>query len=181
MREIPDSQILSLFHTASDKEEGFKLLMQKYQQRLYGQIRRMTLNHDDTDDVLQNVFIKVWNHLGQFREQAQLSTWLYRIAMNESLTFLNQKKRRGAEALVTEAGIAAQLRADIHFDGDEIQLKLQAAISTLPEKQKQVFLMRYYDELPYEEMSRLLGTSEGALKASYHHAVKKIESFLTSD
>lgn len=181
MREIPDSQILSLFHSASAKEEGFKLLMQKYQQRLYGQIRRMTLNHDDTDDVLQNVFIKVWNHLGQFREQAQLSTWLYRIAMNESLTFLNQKKRRGAEALATESGIAAQLRADSHFDGDEIQLKLQAAVSALPEKQKQVFLMRYYDELPYEEMSRLLGTSEGALKASYHHAVKKIESFLTSD
>ncbi len=158
------------------------MLMVKYQQRLYWQIRRMVLDHDDADDVLQNVFIKVWNNLGKFQEQSQLFTWLYRIAMNESLTFLNQKKRKGADAIDgVNVEVVARLEADQYFDGDDIQLKLQAAIAGLPDKQKQVFLMRYYDELSYEEMSKVLGTSVGALKASYHFAVKKIEIFLTGD
>lgn len=180
--EIPDSQILSVFRVPSTKEEGFKMLVVKYRQRLYWQIRRMVLHHDDADDVLQNVFIKVWKSLDNFQEQSQLFTWLYRIAVNESLTFLSQKKKRAAGSMEnSEAEIAARFTADAYFDGDAIQRKLQAAIATLPEKQKQVFLLRYYDEMPYEEMSELLGTSVGALKASYHHAVKKIEESLSED
>ena len=158
------------------------MLMVKYQQRLYWQIRRMVINHADADDVLQNVFIKVWKNLDKFEQQSQLFTWLYRITVNESLTFLNQKKRQNTDSLENEnTNLAEQLTADRYFDGDEIQKKLQLAIDGLPNKQKQVFLMRYYDELSYEEMSEILGTSVGALKASYHFAVKKIESFLTED
>ncbi|HXH18217.1 MAG TPA: sigma-70 family RNA polymerase sigma factor [Chitinophagales bacterium] len=180
--EISDSQILSAFKDPSTKEEGFKLLMGKYQQRLYWQIRRLVLDHDDADDVLQNVFIKVWNHLGKFQEQSQLFTWLYRIAVNESLTFLSRKKRKGTESLDDEASnLSSKLTADRYFDGDDLQKRLQMAIASLPEKQRQVFLLRYYDEMTYEEMSHLLGTSEGALKASYHFAVKKIEIFLSED
>ncbi len=180
--EVPDSQILSTFKNPSTKEEGFKMLMVKYQQRLYWQIRRMVIVHEDADDVLQNVFIKVWNNLHKFQEQAQLFTWLYRIAVNESLTFLSQKKRKNTTPLENEAGETIhEFTADEYFNGNEMQVKLQQAIATLPDKQKTVFLMRYYDEITYEEMSEILGTSVGALKASYHHAVKKIESFLTRD
>lgn len=158
------------------------MLVVKYRQRLYWQIRRIVLTHEDSDDVLQNVFIKVWKSLGNFQEQSQLFTWLYRIAVNESLTFLSQKKKRATGTLENEEGeVTVQLTADTYFNGDEIQKRLQAAIATLPEKQKQVFLLRYYDELPYEEMSEMLGTSVGALKASYHHAVKKIEEILGND
>jgi len=180
--EISDSQILSSFKNPSTKEEGFRLLMLKYQQRLYWLIRRLVLNHDDADDILQNVFLKVWKNLEKFQEQSQLFTWLYRIAINESLTFLKQKKRRAAEELESEElNLIAKLTADKYFDGDDLQKRLQQAIATLPDKQKQVFLMRYYDELSYEEISGILGTSVGALKASYHFAVKKIESFLAED
>lgn len=180
--EVSDSQILATFKDASRKEEGFRMLTVKYNQRLYWQIRRIVLDHDDANDVLQNVFIKVWNNLGKFQQQAQLFTWLYRIASNESFTFLQQKKKRGAASVDSDSsGIIAGLAADPYFDGDELQKKLQAAIAMLPEKQKQVFLMRYYEEMPYEEMSETLGTSVGALKASYHFAVKKIETFLTGD
>ena len=179
--EISDSQILSTFRNSSTKEEGFKMLMLKYQQRLYWQIRRMVIIHEDADDVLQNAFIKVWNNLDNFQQQSQLFTWLYRIAANESLTFLNQKKRKMTDPLEGQNYWVEQLTADQYFDGDEIQKKLQAAIASLPARQKQVFLMRYYDELSYEEISRTLGTTVGALKASYHFAVKKIESFLTDD
>lgn len=180
--ELPDSQILSTFLNSSTKEEGFKMLVVKYQKRLYWQIRRIVLSHEDADDVLQNVFIKVWKNLGNFHEQSQLFTWLYRIAVNESLTFFAQKKKKATSSMENnEVEISANLTADTYFDGDAIQKKLQEAIATLPDKQKQVFLLRYYDELPYEEMSELLGTSVGALKASYHHAVKKIEERLTGD
>lgn len=158
------------------------MLVVKYRERLYWQIRRMVLSHADADDVLQNVYIKVWRSLGNFQEQSQLFTWLYRIAVNESLTFLSQKKKRAAGALENGEGeITLQLTADTYFDGNEIEKKLQAAIASLPDKQKQVFLLRYYDEMPYEEMSALLNTSVGALKASYHHAVKKIEGSLSGD
>ena len=158
------------------------MLLVKYQNRLYWQIRRMVLSHEDADDVLQNVFIKVWKSLGNFQEQSQLFTWLYRIAVNESLTFLSQKKKRATGSIENnEMEISANLSADTYFDGEAIQKKLQEVIATLPDKQKQVFLLRYYDEMPYEEMSELLGTSVGALKASYHHAVKKIEERLTGD
>lgn len=179
--EVSDSRILAAFKNPSTKEEGFKLLVVKYQQRLYWQIRRMVVFHDDADDVLQNVLIKVWNNLGKFQEQSQLFTWLYRIAINESITFLNQRKRKTTSPLDDGNNFSEQLTADTYFEGDAIQKKLQQAINSLPDKQKQVFLMRYYDELSYEEMSRILGTSVGALKASYHFAAKKIETFLTGD
>lgn len=180
--ELPDSQILSTFRNSFTKEEGFKMLVVKYRQRLYWQIRRMVFSHADTDDVLQNVFIKVWKSLGNFQEQSQLFTWLYRIAVNESLTFLSQKKKQAADSLENnEVEISERLTADTYFDRDAIEKKLQAAIAMLPDKQKQVFLLRYYDELRYEEMSEMLGTSVGALKASYHHAVKKIEERLKGD
>lgn len=180
--DISDSQILDTFSNPASREEGFQMLVVKYQQRLYWQIRRMVISHDDADDVLQNVFIKVWNSLHRFQRQSQLYTWLYRIAANESLTFLEQKKRKGADALDdANRDVAASLEADPYFDGDEVQRKLQSALASLPAKQRQVFLLRYYDELSYEEMSQMLGTSVGALKASYHFAVKKIESFLTKD
>ncbi|MES2883134.1 MAG: sigma-70 family RNA polymerase sigma factor, partial [Bacteroidota bacterium] len=145
----------------------------------YWHIRRMLADHEDANDVLQNVFIRVWNGLENFREDSQLYTWLYRIATNESLTFLEGRKKRTAVSLSdVETGLENKIKADKHFDPNRIEWKLQLAMQQLPEKQKLVFGLRYYDEMPYEEMSRVLGTSEGALKASYHHAVKKIEDYI---
>jgi RNA polymerase sigma-70 factor, ECF subfamily len=146
---------------------------------MYWQVRRLVLDHDDTDDILQNTFIKVFKGISKFEHKSKLSTWLYRIAINESLTFLEGKKRHLSQSLDENAALAQQLTADIYFDGDEIEVKLQQAIQKLPEKQRIVFNMRYFDETPYEEMSDILGTSVGALKASYHHAAKKVESFLS--
>jgi RNA polymerase sigma-70 factor (ECF subfamily) len=141
----------------------------------------MVVDHDDANDVLQNVFIKVWNGLGNFREDSQLYTWLYRIATNEALSFLEQQKRKGTVSLEEEAsGLSNKVMADSGFDGNRLEWKLQLAIQQLPEKQRIVFNLRYFDEMPYQEMSRILDTSEGALKASYHHAAKKIEDFLTN-
>jgi len=140
----------------------------------------MVVHHEDTNDILQNVFIKVWNGLENFREDAQLYTWLYRIATNESLTYIEQQKRKSSLSIDNndENPIANRLKADKDFDAAKAEWKLQLAIQELPEKQRLVFNLRYYDEMPYEEMSRVLETSEGALKASYHHAVKKIEDFI---
>ena len=160
-------------------EQGFKLLMQKYQERLYWHVRRMVYEHDDANDVIQNTFIKVYRSIHKFEGKSKLYTWLYRIATNESITFLNKKNRKSTASLDNEDyNLENQLKADDYFDGDEIQQKLNAALSTLPEKQRAVFNLRYYDEMTYAEMSEVLGTSVGALKASYHHAVKKIESYL---
>jgi RNA polymerase sigma-70 factor (ECF subfamily) len=143
-------------------------------------VRRLVVAHDDANDVLQNVFIKVWNGLANFREDSQLYTWLYRIATNESLSFLEQQKRRGTISLDEEGSetLANQVKADTNFDANKLEWKLQVAIQKLPEKQRLVFNLRYFDEMPYQEMSRILETSEGALKASYHHAAKKIEEFI---
>jgi len=139
----------------------------------------MVIEHEDANDVLQNVFVRVWNGLENFWEDSQLYTWLYRIATNECLTYLEQQKKRSAVALDdTEGGLSNKIRADSHFDANRLEWKLQLAIQQLPEKQRIVFNLRYYDEMPYEEMSRMLDTSEGALKASYHHAVKKIEDYI---
>ncbi len=180
--EYTDEEILGKFAQAETKEKAFSMLVQTYQERMYWHIRRMVINHDDADDVLQNTFVKVWRNLANFKGNSKLYTWLYRIATNESLTFLNKKKRTSATPLETEDySLSATLQSDPYFDGDEIQIKLQEAIDTLPSKQKQVFLLRYYDEMKYDEMSEVLDTSVGALKASYHHAVKKIEKFLTED
>ncbi len=142
----------------------------------------MVLNHDDADDVLQNVFIKVWLNLENFRQDSKLYTWLYRVATNETLTFLQKRDNKSTISMEGEEyDLSAQLKADPYFEGDDIQIKLQKAIAALPDKQRQVFLMRYYDEMKYEDMSEILGTSVGALKASFHHAVKKIEKYILND
>lgn len=142
----------------------------------------MVINHDDTDDVLQNTFIKIYRNIDSFKGESSLFSWIYRIAINESITFLNARaKRKGIGDSELRENLVKNLRADTYFDGDEIQLKLQRAVATLPEKQKLVFNMKYFEALTYEEISEILDTSVGALKASYHHAVKKIEQFLTTD
>jgi len=157
---------------------AFQKLLSEYQRPLYSHIRNIVLNHDDADDVLQNTFVKVFQYLKNFKGKSKLFSWMYRIATNEAITFINAKAKRNGisgEALLEKQ--ASNLEADAFFDGNEIQLKLQKAILTLPEKQQLVFKMKYFEELKYEEISEILGTSVGALKASYHLAVKKIESF----
>jgi len=177
-----DNELLYLFKNEDTKEKAFTGIIKKYQQKLYWHIRRMVVVHADADDVLQNMFIKVWKGLDNFREHSQLYTWLYRIATNECLTHLEQQKRRSTVSLSDEEnGLSNQVRADKDFDGQKAEWKLQLAMQTLPEKQRIVFNLRYYDEMPYEEMSRVLETSEGALKASYHHAVKKIEKYILNN
>jgi RNA polymerase sigma-70 factor (ECF subfamily) len=174
-----DAELLIQFREPATKERAYTSIIRKYQEKLYWHIRRMVVDHDDANDVLQNMFIRVWNGLENFREDAQLYTWLYRIATNESLTFLEQQKKRAAVSLSdVESGLSNKIKADRHFDPNKLEWKLQLAIQQLPEKQRLVFSLRYYDEMPYEEMSRVLDTSEGALKASYHHAVKKIEDYI---
>ena len=176
---LDDKELLQQFHDPTTKERGYTRIIKKYQEKLYWHIRRLVVEHEDANDVLQNMFIKVWKGLENFREDSQLYTWLYRIATNESLTFLEQQKKRSSVSLSdVESGLSNKLQADKHFDANKLEWKLQAAIQRLPEKQRVVFNLRYYDEMPYEKMSQVLETSEGALKASYHHAVKKIEDFI---
>ncbi|MDD2821539.1 MAG: sigma-70 family RNA polymerase sigma factor [Flavobacterium sp.] len=163
------------------QNEAFQKLLSVYQKPLYNHIRNIVLNHDDADDVLQNTFIKVFQYLKSFKGESKLFSWMYRIATNEALTFLNQKaKVNGVSTATLQNKAIDNLQADVFFDGNEIQLKLQKAIANLPEKQQLVFKMKYFEELKYEEISEILGTSVGALKASYHHAVKKIETFVTN-
>lgn len=177
--DMADAELLQQFRNERTREAGFTAIIKKYQEKLYWHIRRMVVDHDDANDVLQNVFIKVWNGLDNFREDARLFTWLYRIATNESLSFLEQKKRKSAIPLSdVEEGLSNSIKAEKDFDSKKLEWKLQLAIQQLPGKQRVVFNLRYYDEMPYEEMSQILETSEGALKASYHHAVKKIEDFI---
>jgi RNA polymerase sigma-70 factor (ECF subfamily) len=174
-----DQQILDFLKDPPNKELGFRYLISKYKERLYWHIRKIVLNHDDADDVLQNTFIKVWNGLDSFRAESGLFTWLYRIATNESITFLNQKKRKITASLTDENEyLVNNLESDTYFDGDRWQMLLQKAIAGLPEKQRIVFNMKYFDEIKYEDMSEILETSVGALKASYHHAVKKVEEYV---
>jgi RNA polymerase sigma-70 factor (ECF subfamily) len=161
---------------------AFQKLLQYYQRPLYNHIRNIVLNHDDADDVLQNTFVKVFQYLKSFKGDSKLFSWMYRIATNEAITFINQKaKRNGTTSEAMQSKIVDNLKADDYFDGNEIQLKLQKAITLLPQKQQLVFKMRYYEEIKYEEMSEILGTSVGSLKASYHHAVKKIEDFMNTN
>lgn len=180
MAEHPDdNELLIQFRNESTKEAAFTRIIKKYQEKLYWHIRRLVIEHEDANDVLQNLFIKVWKSLDNFREDSQLYTWLYRIATNESLTFLQQQKKRSAVSLSDdESPLNNKIKADGHFDANKLEWKLQLAIQKLPERQRAVFNLRYYDEMPYEEMSRVLETSEGSLKASYHHAVKKIEDYI---
>jgi RNA polymerase sigma-70 factor (ECF subfamily) len=153
-----------------------------YKRPLYNHIRNIVLDHDDTNDVLQNTFIKVFQNLNNFKGESKLYSWMYRIATNESITFINKKAKLSSKtSQELKSKIVENLEADIHFDGNAIQIKLQKAILTLPEKQQLVFKMRYFEEIKYQEMSTILGTSVGALKASYHLAIKKIEIFMTKD
>lgn len=181
--ENDDRELISELKQENTRDLAFHRLVKLYQERLYWHIRKILLNHEDTDDVLQNTFIKVWKSIGNFREESTLYTWLYRIATNESITFLNSKKRRNLLPLNDVSDyLMENLTSDPYFDGDKLQMKLQQAILKLPEKQRIVFNMKYFDEMKYEEISKILDTSVGALKASYHHATKKIEEFIkTSD
>lgn len=179
MSDYTDKELLELYRKGDNANYAFNLIVRKYQSRIYYVIRRLVVDHDDTNDILQNVFIKVWNNLNNFREDSNLYTWIYRIASNESLTFITSKRKKVMTSLENEmihpAGTGNEL------EGDEIIKKLQKAIHTLPEKQRIVFNMKYYDEMKYEDMAEVLNTSVGALKASYHHAVKKIEEILKQD
>jgi DNA-directed RNA polymerase specialized sigma24 family protein len=157
LHQADDNELVRLFKEHIDREKAFTVIVKRYQEKVYWQIRRLVVSHDDADDVMQHVFIKAWKGLDNFREDAKLYTWLYRIAVNESLSFLEQQKG---------------------FDEKEAVWKLQKAIQQLPEKQRAVFNLRYFEEMPYEQMSEVLETSVGALKASYHHAVKKIEDYI---
>jgi RNA polymerase sigma factor (sigma-70 family) len=180
MAEYSDNELLEQFRNQSTRNYAFNLLVRKYQQKLYYHIRKIVIDHDDAHDVMQNTFIKAWKGLDNFREDSQLYTWLYRIATNESLTFLKQKKTKFLIPLGdVEYELSQNLVSDPNLNGDRIQMKLQQAILTLPEKQRLVFNMKYFDNLKYEDMEKILGTSVGALKASYHHAVKKVEKYLT--
>ncbi len=183
MSAVDDEQILDWALDSVTREKGFRALIQKYQQKLYWHIRRMVLNHDDADDVLQNTFIKVYRSLENFERKSSLFTWMYRIATNETLTFLEKNKKYTYDALddMTEHPAISKLKADPYFEGDELSLKLEEVMQQLPEKQRVVFQMRYYDEMPYKEIAEILQTSEGALKASYHHAMKKIEEHFKSN
>lgn len=176
--QMEDAELLNLFKDPASREKAFTELVKKYQERLYWHIRRLVVVHDDADDVLQNTLLKVWHGLDLFKGQSQLFTWMYRIATNESLSFLEQKKRKSTEALDDSEELSNLVRASEGFNANKLEWKLQLAIQHLPEKQRVVFNLRYYDEMPYEAMSQLLETSEGALKASYHHAAKKIEDFI---
>jgi RNA polymerase sigma-70 factor, ECF subfamily len=173
----PDKDILQLIR--SDVGAGFRLLVESYSKRLYWHIRRLVIIHEDADDALQNTFINAWKNIGEFRKESSLYTWLYSIATNEALALINKRKKNSAVSL-DDIGqlLASSAEGSTWFDGDEAQVKLQNAILKLPEKQRIVFNLRYFEEMPYEQMSKMLKTSEGALKASYHHAVKKIEEIL---
>ena len=177
--DISDKELLDGFRDPGSRNYSFNLLIRKYQKKVYWHTRRLVISHDDANDVTQEAFVKVWKNLDKFKEEAQLFTWIYRIATNEALSFLRKKRTRFLIPFVNvESKLERTLVDDNFFSGDEIQLKLQKAILKLPEKQRLVFNMKYYDELKYEEMSEILGTSVGALKASYHFAVKKIENYL---
>ncbi|WP_373720991.1 RNA polymerase sigma factor [Bacteroides heparinolyticus] len=174
-----EKETVEMLQQEQTRRQAFEQVVAQYSEQLYWQIRRMVLSHDDANDLLQNTFLKAWTSLEYFRAEAKLSTWLYRIALNECLTFLNkQRSAHTVEIDNPEATIAHRLESDPYYSGDRIQTLLQQALLTLPEKQRMVFNLKYYQEMKYEEMSEIFGTSVGSLKASYHHAVKKIEKYL---
>ncbi|MBN4047177.1 sigma-70 family RNA polymerase sigma factor [bacterium AH-315-P13] len=176
-----EKELLSQLKSAQTQEKAFRELITLYKERLYWHIRKIVISHDDSDDVLQNTFIKIYKNINNFKGDSKLYSWMYRIATNEAITHLNKNAKRLqiTNEAVQEYAIN-NLKADVYFEGDEIQLKLQKAIATLPKKQQLVFNMKYFDNIKYKDMSEVLETSEGALKASYHFAVKKIEEYITS-
>ena len=177
-----DEQLIEQLRDPQRCRKAFNEVIKIYTEPLYWQIRKMVIDHDDANDVLQNTFIKAWSSIENFRGDATLSTWLYKIAINESITFINKEKQRNNVSLDDDDSfLINSLASDEWFDGDDLRLELQKAINSLPEKQRLIFNMRYFDDMKYEDMSEILGTTVGALKASYHHAVKKIEKFFECD
>ena len=182
MKLFSEVEIVEKLRNPDTRREAFTQVVEEFSEKLYWLIRKMVLSHDDANDVLQNTFLKAWSNLDTFRGDAKLLTWIYKIAHNEAITFLNRQRTINQISLDdADAFMLEKLNGDEYFDGDALQLKLEEAVLSLPEKQRVVFLMKYHDEMKYEEMSEILGTSVGALKASYHHATKKIEAFLTKD
>lgn len=182
MSQETESNLIKRVQNAKTQQSAFSELVKEYSEPLYWQIRKIVLSHDDANDVLQNTFIKVWTSIDHFRGDSKLSTWLYRIAVNEAITFLNkQRAQNNISVDDADSFLLSKLEGEEYFDGDEAQLILQKAILTLPDKQRIVFNLKYFDEMKYEDMSEILDTSVGALKASYHHAVKKIEDFLSAE
>jgi RNA polymerase sigma factor (sigma-70 family) len=182
MISMSDLELLNMIQNPSTREKGYRFLVEMYQRRIYGVIRKMVIIHEDADDITQNTFVKAFKNINNFHGNSSLFTWLYRIATNETITFLNKKKKRFFIPWHDiEKVLGDKLESDRYFNADEIQKKLQKAILSLPEKQRIVFNLRYYDEMKYEEMSEILDTSVGALKASYHHAVKKVEEHLKNN
>ena len=179
MNNYNEKEIIALLQEPTRQREAFECIVKEYSEQLYWQIRRLVLSHEDANDILQNTFIKAGMNIEYFRGDAKMSTWLYRIALNESLTFLN-KQRASNQLSIDDADteMLNRLESDTYFDGDDSQKIFLQAIHTLPEKQQIVFNLKYFKEMKYEEISEIVGTSIGALKASYHHAVKKIEAFL---
>ena len=178
--ELSDKEMIDMLQDPHTRREGFAVLVRQYSEPLYWKVRRIVLNHEDANDVLQNAFLKIWNNLDTFQGKSALSTWLYRIAINEALDFVRRQKNVNSATVSTEdePGVAARLMGEDYFDGDEAQARLQEAVARLPEVQRTVFTLKYFDELKYSEISKILDTSEGALKASYHLAVKKITEYL---
>ena len=182
MEPFSEDEIVEKLRNPNTRRQAFTKVVEMYSEKLYWLIRKMVLSHDDANDILQNTFLKAWTNLDNFRGEAKFFTWLYKIAVNENITFLNRQRAMNNISLDdADVFMLERLTGDEYFDGDAVQLKLEEAILCLPEKQRIVFLMKYKDEMKYEDMSEVLGTSVGALKASYHHAVKKIETFLTED
>lgn len=182
MQEDKEKDLVEKLLDPATQRSAFERLVSEYAQQLYWQIRKMVISHHDADDVLQNVFIKAWTNIDSFRGDSKLSTWLYRIAVNESITFLNKERaKRNLSIDDADTFLLSQLESDSFFEGDEAEVKLHKAILTLPEKQRLVFNMRYFDELKFSEISEILETSEGALKASFHHAKNKIEEILSKE
>lgn len=182
MQSNNEEELVEKLRNPVTQRKAFEEVVNLYGEKLYWQIRKMVLVHDDANDLLQNTFLKAWGSLSFFRGDAKLSTWLYKIAFNECLTFLNHQRAQNNISIDdTDMFLLEKMKGDEYFDGDSAQIKLQTAILSLPEKQRIVFTLKYYDEMKYEEMSEILGTSVGALKASYHHAVKKVEEFLTRE
>ena len=177
---LSDRELVEMLREPRTRREGFAVLVKQYSEKLYWKVRRIVLSHEDANDVLQNVFIKVWSNLQNFQGKSSLSTWLYRIAINESLDFLRKQKLADKVSADEDVSVASRLMSDEYFDGDEVQARLQEAVARLPEVQRMVFNLKYFEEMKYSEISQILNTSEGALKASYHLAVKKITEYLHS-
>ena len=177
---IEESVLIEQLKNIQTQDIAFRQLMTVYKERLYWHIRKIVISHDDADDVLQNTFVKVYRNINKFNANSRLYSWMYRIATNEAITFINKRaKTNNVDISEMQYKLAESLEADVYYDGDEMQLKLQKAVASLPQKQQLVFNMKYFDDMKYQEISEVLETSVGALKASYHHAVKKIEHFLT--